>query len=282
MNYEFIFVLVLVCIFAILAIFEDIKKRKVSNYISFSFLFISFFYFLYKIYFLDILDLVLIFSGFLISYFAYIYDLFGAGDGKLLIGIFMVLIPFGGANLLLNYMINLALIYSVVMIVLSQLKTSIIDKNLTIRNIRYDELFFILVFSFLIISIIYSQIQIENLKSNLMYFLFGVFFIMYILSHFAKKYYLKISKDQKLILNIFLFLLLFLFNNFSLKYYFFIILLIRILIEYISELSSKIRIVKNNKKIKYHSPFTIYLFLVAIFSILLQSNIIIVFTKFFF
>jgi len=281
MDFLFILVFLFILIYSITSIYQDIKLRKVKNIVNLSFLFFCFLFFIFYFKNLDIFDYSVIFITLVVSYFIYVKDLWGAADGKIFIGLILVFISTFGLEIFLDYVVNLFLIYSFTIIIISQIKTSKKNKSLVLKNkIKYDEILFVLILSFIIISIVYSFINPTNLGNYFLLLIFGIFVLIYFLTNFAKKYYRNILKNEKITLNIlFGFLLIFLnFNNFSFLFYFILIYFFRIFVEYISELSDKII---HNKRKKYQSPFMIYLFLVALITIIIQKNIILIIFEFF-
>ena len=88
---------------------------------------------------------------------------------------------------------------------------------------------------------IFYFVGTENSLNYLIYIIILILILISILSKFAKKYYNHISKKYKIILNLFLLLLLFYLNNFKPSPFYILVYFAKILIEYISELSSNIK-----------------------------------------
>jgi len=278
MDYIFSAIFLLIVIYGFFSIKQDIETRKVSNEITISLFIFSLFIFLFFIKNVDLVGYISIISIILICYFLYNKDILGAADGKVLISLSLIFISYLSLDIFLYFIINLFLIYLLLITFLTQIKTSLDMKKKVFNKIDYGEIFFTLIFSFILVTIIYSLIGIEFALNNLFIVLISVFALMFILSNFVKKYYLKLDMEIKVFLNIFLFLFFLLLNNFFFQYYFIVIYFLKIIMEYVSELSSKI---DHMKKIKYESPFMIYLFLVAIITLISQENILIILIKFF-
>ncbi len=272
MDYFDVFKLVLLGFFGILCIIEDCKNRKVSNYIVFLFMalglvifVISFILSSFNYFF--ILGLIL---SLLFSFTLYYFKLWGAADGKIFLSISLILMTFGHLEILLEYIVNLVFLYSITMVVLTQLKTSFKVKWSALKKIDFFQEMFLL---FCIFTLSYLISLVFNLERDILA-IFTYFIVVMIIMNFYIKYLKKFYKNTDLnliaVFGFSMFVFLLFLGGWIFLIVFFIIFLIKYFIKYISNLSNRIYV---NKK-QYYSPFTVYLFFCSFLTIFIQASII--------
>lgn len=277
MNYYLLSFLVIVLPYATISIFQDIKIRKVNNWINLSFLYISFLSFIFFLSEYNIFDYLILIIVSYLAYFSYKKNIWGGADGKIFISLTLLILAFGNKYFYLDFIVNLAVLYSLTIIILVIFKTSIKQKIKIVKKIDYG--FYI--FQMLIIYIVIKSFLYELVPRNSIYFSYFII-LVFILVRFSNKYikliYSKINKLYfKIAINLTLFLFLLVISKNSILKFFFVILAFRIGMEFISEMTNKIKSDKNS----YNSPFSIYLFFSSIFTMIGQSNIIDVIIIFF-
>lgn len=272
MDLELIVILFISCIFALLCIYEDIKYRKISNYLNLSFFIFAFAYFTSKLFLLNLIDFIMIFIIILISFFLHYKKIWGAADGKVFISISLILISLKGLFLVLDFLINLALFYSFVIIFLTIFKTSIKEKWKAFKRIKFGEIIFTILIAF-IITTIFLKLDISIFEGYTLFFiLLFVLIFMLVTKNYIRKLYNLLDSEIKLLSSLILFLLLGLFAGIKFIGFFITIFCFKIILDFISRLSS--RIAASGKESKYYSPFSIYLFLICILTMILEKNII--------
>lgn len=277
MNSGELFIFLVIMIFGTYSIQQDIKDRKVDNFLNLFLFIVSFIIFIFatpKLLFEDFLTLILVI---LISYYIYYKHIWGGADGKIFISICFMLTTINGYSSIINYLINLIIFYTLTLIILSILKTSIKDKKKVLLNIEYKKDIFITLLVFVLTSFVFPLIP-KSLNSNIsLLILISTFMFLFIFISKFKKFFDKFDEDSKIIIDICLFAILVLFSHKVFLNYFFPILFLKLFIEYSSKITEKIK----NKNQEYNSPFTIYLFIVALFSILLSENVVLILLKLF-
>ncbi len=277
MEYNFFLILFILLIFAVISIKADIKTRKVPNIITFSFILISFILFTLRINYLSYIDLIILLATLLVSYYIYKKEIWGAADGKILIGIFLLLTAFKDSTLFLEFILNLFIIYLISILILILIHTSKKDKMKKIKSINYNKLIFMTLLIILIFKAVFFLtlffISEENINTyiNLLLFI-SVLALIISLSNVINKLLEKITNKVKLTLNISIFILLFLLGGyFNFVILFIAVFIIKFIIDLVSDLAPKI---KSKIKGNYNSPFTLYLFSSAIITIFIQKAII--------
>lgn len=276
MNPNELFIFLIVLIFSTFSIQQDIKHRKVENSLTLFLFFISVIIFIFATPNLLLLDFFFLAISTIISYYIYKKDTWGGADGKIFISISFLLVSIQGYLGILNYTINLIIFYSFTMIIVSILKTSIKDKIKIIKIIDYKTNIFGIIIVFILISTLFKFIP-KSLNPDInTLILFASFIFLMTISSKTKKYLNKFNENNKTLIIMFLFAILVIISNNQFLNYFFPLLFFKLFLEYSSKIVTKIKS-KNNE---YHSPFTTYLFLVALFTILLTESVLVIIVKF--
>lgn len=272
MDYYLILIVFIFFSIGFFSVVSDIKRRKVSNVFSFGVILIGLGVFLFGIFFNEYsvyhyLGLLLVFG---LAYGFYIYDVWGAADGKIFIGVSFLLLFYGGILLILEFLINLVVFYSFVIVILSFIFTNFKDKiNFFVKfNYAMDGFILLVVF-----SVTYLLGFFFNAYDNfvLLTLFFGVVLvIVHFLQKYVKRFYRKISSDIVSILAFILFVYLIFIGGEIFILYFVVVYIIKMFVKMISQLSGDIRV----KDGAYNSPFSIYLYGSAIFSAIAMNNII--------
>lgn len=276
-DYKLITYLFIFLEFSYFAIFEDFKTRKVSNKLNLYLFSVSFFLFIINIFNYSIYDYIAFIAVFLIGFIFYYLDWWGGADGKIFISLSLILISIQGSVSIFNFLINTFIYYLIVILFLVLFMTSKKSKIKALININYLEKIFLIINVFIIFSTIFlfffaNGIKYENLLEYFFYFIVLIIVIYPILKLFINK----LNKEVAFFLNLILFLILFLIYKFSFISYFFLLLFIRIMFDFITNLADLIK-VKNKK---YDSAFSVYLFSGAIFTLISNSNFIFIFVDF--
>lgn len=243
-------------IFSFICIYQDVKTRKVSNYVSFSFLALSFLYFLHNVLNLAYFDYVILLVLILLTYYTYKKGIFGAADGKILIGCFFFFTSINGFTSVLTFLVILFVLYSVGILLQSVFSTSLFYKKIFFKAVDYNRILF-QSFVILIVSYLLFLSVPVTIQGDLMYvFLFLKILIVGGFLSLSRKLTFKMPEYHKLILTFALFAVsLFLLKS-HFFFSFFLIFTLLFLLSYIPMLTTVLRV---NKK-KYYSPFTAYVF----------------------
>ena len=271
-NYYIMTFLLITLPYSIISIKSDIKTRKVPNIVNLSFFIISFLVFFFFIKDYDFLYYLCLLVSIGIGYFLYYKSYWGGADGKIFIALTMLILALGNYVFYLNWIVNLLLIYSISIIFIVLFKTKTKDKIKALKEMDYN----IYVFQMLLVFIFLKNIlNTFVFKSKLlsMFFLLVVVLCFGYLNPLIKKYYTNFSFKKKTSLNIILFIIFIGMSVFThtIIFYFFGILIFRILVDYISNMTL---FLKDKKDEKYYSPFTIYLFTSAILTMIVNNNIV--------
>lgn len=273
MDYNLYLLYLILILFGFLSIKFDLKTRKVPNLITFSFLGISFIYFLLNINNLIYFDFIILFISIFLSFHIYKKHRWGAADGKIFIGLLLLLTSYKNSEIFLRFVLNVLIIYLFTILILTMISTSRNDKIIAFKEMDITETLFSIILILLVVRILFFFIPLDL---NSPYILLLSLILILILIDTIKKYikkklhFLSDIEKQVIILLIFIFLFLF-WGYFSFIYSFVILLLIRFIILFVSELSIKI---KQKGIRKYESPFTIYLFFASLFTVLTNKSII--------
>lgn len=272
MNYYLISFLAIVIPFAIISIWQDIKIRKVKNYVNISFFYISFLVFIFFLREYDFWFYLCLLFSFLISYWFFKKDYWGGADGKIFISLTLLVLALGNYFFYIDWILNLLLIYVISIILIVLFKTKLKSKIEVFKNIDFTIYFFqiLLIFIFLK-NVLKSVVFVDPIYSLL--FLILVFVGFKFLTPVLKKYFEGFSFKKKLSLNIILFIIFIGMSYYHLIVilYFFLILFFRISSDFISSMTE---LLKDKKGDKYYSPFSIYLFISAIFTMIVGNNLI--------
>ena len=278
MDYLFILFFLITLIFGSISIYFDIKTRKVPNYITFTFFFLSFILFIYFMKNMVWFDFILVFITILISYYIYKKLGWGAADGKIFISLTLLIFAFGTSVTFLRFILNLVVIYSLTMTLVVFLQTTKKQKLGLLKAINYREMFLLMLIIFVLISLFFL---VTPMDPNNLFILFFILILVLVgvnyIRKFLKPYIHKLDNDTQLFLSFTLFaLLLVLRGGSSFIIFFFIVILFRVLVIFVSELTDFIKHGKNH----YQSPFTLYLFLITLFTFLVNRSVIEIFILF--
>ncbi len=277
MNYYLISFLVLVLPYAFVSIFYDIRDRKIPNYINLSFLYISALVLAFFLTQFGIIDYLIIIGGLVLGYFFYKKGYWGGADGKIYFALTFLILSLGNYSYYLDFLLNLALFYSLSMIFLVMFRTSIKSKIEILKEINYLQQIFQILIIFILIRDIFRR-YVSTESSNYSYFIILIFVLILVINPILRRFFRKLKTSTKLTLigilaTIFIYL-----SDFKLMKYFILILIFRILLNFVSESTTKI---KHHDGV-YESPFSIYLFVSAIFTIIGGNNVINIVLKFLF
>lgn len=273
MDYLLLGLIFVLTIYSYLAIKQDFFERKVSNKISFSLLIISFSFFVLMSSKLYWLDFIILFFSVIVGFLAYAKRLWGAADGKLFIGIMILLISFGHSEIYLRWVLNLFFFYSIVIILLSLINTSKVQKKSVLKKMDYiDSSLVILVIFFMMHLLLMAYVVDPNdAYSMILFFLVLIFFVDKV-RKYLRKHFKKMFHDVKLMVFAILSLWLFLYaGGLTFLLRFGAVFGMRILVEFITDLSD---VIKEKNGENYQSPFSLYLFLTAIFTLITARSFI--------
>lgn len=276
MNVGELFVFLVIIIFGTFSIEQDIRHRKVENTLNLFFFTISFIIFIFatpRLIWSDFLTLVMMV---LLSYYLYKKDIWGGADGKIFISLSFLLITIQGYLTLVNYVINLIIFYAFSMIIISFLMTSIKNKKAVLKKIDYKKHMFLVLVVFTLTSTLFRFIP-KSLNQDISNMILVATFIslLFILSK-SKKFFDKFSENIKIVIIGTLFFILVFFSHEAFLKYFFPFLFLKVFIDYSSKITSKIK----SKTGDYATPFTTYLFIVALFTVLLTQAVVVILVKF--
>ena len=278
MEYRLIFSLILISIFGVFAIKEDIIRRKVSNELNLFFLIISVVIFLSTFKVHSNFDYIYIFIILILSYFLYHFELWGGADGKIFISLNLIIVSFFGQELTINYILNIFIFYSIIITFLSIFKTSSKTKIKVLKKIDYGRNSFLLLCIFSLISILNYSFTVEPGNFIHIAIIFSLTLILLkLLTPLIKKTYNKFNFNLKIFFNVILFIILTIISREIFIYYFLSIISFKIFLEYVSESISMIKVDGE----KYNSPFSIYLFFSAIFTLIIKTSILKILILFF-
>lgn len=298
MNYLIYLSFLLLIPFAIISINYDIKYRKIPNKINFLFVFLNLLIFAFFITQLSLINFIILIVAIVLSLVCYSQKLWGGADGKIFIGLSLLLLSFKDNTIFFNFLINLALMYTFVMTFLVVFKTTLKSKIKVLKEINYGLYIFQLLMIFLIIKRILNHIMFENIFFLIVLFL-CMYFLISVSTSYIEKLYLKINKINSnitFIINLILFAFLVIWSSPNIMIYFIVILSLKIFTEFISNMTvflkqdkAKLQQITSKYSNKYEtkqndtyqSPFSIYLFVSAILTLLLVNNIVTMIILFF-
>lgn len=266
---EFWLIYGLVLLFAFYSMYEDISSRKVSNRTTVIFFILAFLYFIFSLKKLSWIDFIFLPILILIIYYIYKKEIFGAADGKILIAIILLLTAYGTIELVFNYILNLVVFYSIGIILVSFFMTSVVEKKDIIKRIEFKELLFVLLFVFLILRIVLHFFPKDGNLIYILVFILALIFLMKYVYKYLKIFYGFVDENSQVVIMFSLSCLLFYVYYVSFLYYFSILFIIKAFLDFVFKLIEKLE-VENH----YESPFTVYIFLSAIFSLFVLKNIV--------
>ncbi len=270
MDYIYLASLILICIFGFVSVVEDVRRRKVDNRITFSFVLISFAVFLFSTFNLIWMDYIVLFLMMGLGFFIYHKKIWGAADGKLLIALSLLLIASLGAAGALSMLLNIVVFYSLTIIVLVLAKTSAKDKMKIIRSLDYKLSMFLVLIVFALLSIVFYFFSPDVTFSFYVLTIVGVFLLVGAFQKIGKKLYKKMDEDVKFIMIVALFGIFFMFSKIVFLVYFCVFLFFKLFIIFVSNLTQKIKV--GGKA--YNSPFSLYLFFAALFTLLAHKSVV--------
>lgn len=275
-----ILLIVILSIFAFFSIKQDFYERKVSNYITFSLFLFSFVFFVINSSSLVWIDYIVVFSSFLISFFIYYKKVWGAADGKIFLAIMLILVSFSDSSMFLRWVMNLVFFYAIVISLLSLIWTNKKVKKKIFYKLEHLDSAVLILIIFLFIDILSLVYTVDSNSLFAMVMFFAVLFaFLYRMKKFLKKNFTNMFIDIKLMIFAILFMWNFLYSGMHWFIISFIVIyFIKSFISFISKLSDKIKIDGED----YDSPFSLYLFLTAIFTIVTNKSFVEILVLFFY
>lgn len=269
MKIEFLLFLVLL-VLGYFGIVSDFKTRKINNYITLSFLVVSFVLFCLNLSNLTLNSLFLLFMTSFIVYYLYKKDYMGAADGKLLISFCLLILGFYNDDKYLDYLVNLFVVYSISIILIVFYGVSKQTKRRVFRELNFLTLFFQVSIILVVIYNVFNYFNMgfNDLKANTSIIFIKLIIIGLLLKYLTPKFS-ELDIQFKLLLNVILIYLLYVMVGFNFIMLFLAFYLFRILIEWISVLSTKLRFEFK----KFYSPFSVYIFMAYYFLYLFSFNL---------
>lgn len=275
-----IFLIVILAFFAFFSIKQDLVERKVSNKITFSLFIFSFIYFVINSYHLVWIDYIIVFSSFLISFFVYYKKVWGAADGKIFLAIMLILVSFSDSSMFLRWVMNLMFFYAIVISLLSMIWTDRKIKEKIFFKLEHLDSAIVILIIFLLIDVLGLIYTVDSNSLFAMVVFFTVLFaFLYKMKKFLRKNFKNMFVDTKLMILAILFMWNFLYGGmywFILSFAF--IYFIKTFISFISDLSGHIKVEGGD----YDSPFSLYLFLTAIFTVITNKSFVEILVLFFY
>jgi Flp pilus assembly protein protease CpaA len=265
--------------FGFVAIKSDFKERKVSNKITFSLFIIAFGLFLASLTKYVWFDFIIIFLTILGSYYVYKKDLWGAADGKIFAAISLLLFSYGSSTYILNFIVNLLIFYLITITLVTLIRTKKKQKIEIIKKIDLLEESLIILFAFVFVRLIFLFLNIDVTNVYLLLLVFvGILVVLNLVKKELRKYLDSAHDDFELIFTFVLFaVLIFLNKSFNFIFLFVIVLGIKLTVNLISNLSEK----AGKTKKKYYSPFTLYLFIAGLFTLITGNSILLIIIRLF-
>jgi Flp pilus assembly protein protease CpaA len=276
MNYYTIIFLLIILPFSYFAMKQDIKERRVSNVITFSFMYLSFLVFLFFLTQHGIFDHGIVILGCLISFILYKSNFWGAADGKIFISIIMLIVALKDEMFVLNYLLNIIFFYTFVIITLITFKTKQKTKYKVFKTIDFGFYLFYLLILFIFIKNFIRSILEGHIFLTILLIL-SIYIIINKTNGYIRSFYEGLRRDIKVIANILLVITFLYIANLDFMIYFVIIYILRISIEFFSNMT---HFLQDENKEQYHTPFSVYLFFALIFTIIVQENIATIIMKF--
>lgn len=271
--------IILLSILGYFGIKQDISSRKISNKINILTFVLAISTLVYNFQTLQRIDFIVIFIIIFISYLLFHKKIWGAGDGKLFISLGIILISFGGFNFFLNFIVNLSILYSIVIILLALYLSNKKDIISTFKRLKHYELLFVLVLIFTIMQISFIFIDLSVYSDSIfLMILAGIFIFLMFFYRFLKKIFYLINEDFRFLVIFFSILALIYYSSSLALIFFGIVFIIKTFIDFSSRLVERIKLKYEEE---YNSPFGVYLYLICILTILLQTNIISIILRFF-
>lgn len=241
---------------------QDIKERKISNKVVFSFLFFAVLVSLKTFFVFDFYDILiflcLVFLGFILFYFSF----WGAADTKVYFSLlFLFVFFFGGLSFFFPFSGNLLLLYSLGIVLLSIFTTSLRTKREVFLKLDHTLKWLTSIVVVALASYLYYSYYLFGLEEHIDLLWFMVFVVLMVILSikiFSRWYEQYFTKDLWFIFGTLLLLFMVLSEqSLSLFYSVLLVFFIKLVVIYIHELFLTIK--KNGTT--YHSPFVVYLFL---------------------
>ncbi len=259
-------------LFGVIMSIQDIRKRIVKNYLSYSFILISLIFYTISIfkYGFNLSSLFSLIISILISFLLFYKKIIGAADSKILIGISLYLLSLNNELYLFDFITNLIIIYVITILLLVIFKTKLKVKLNTIKTTPYELIIFQTLFTLSIVSLFARFIGLHYFDPLLT--MFFIIILLFTLSPIAKRIYSSLDQNSQVVISFTLFSYAFyeLFNFFLNSFLY--LLTIKTLIHQIGELSNQINY--NNS----HTSFALVPVLVisAIIVITYKSNLVLI------
>lgn len=268
-----IFLLVLV-LFGIISIKSDFKERKVRNEVTMLFFLISFIMFIFYMGNLVWFDFILLFITIFGVFYVYKKGIWGAADGKIFLSLTLLLMAHNTSTSVLNFIVNLLLFYLFSILVLVAIRTNFKEKLSILKQFNYLEEGFLILFVFLFVRIVFSVLPFKLNDPFLMLFVFIIILVIVnILRKQIRKHLKEIHPDEMLFLSFLMFATLtFVGVGLSFIYIFTVVFILKITVNLVSKLSEK----SGKTKEKYYSPFTLYMFAAALFTLVTNKSMILI------
>jgi Flp pilus assembly protein protease CpaA len=276
-----ILLLVILGIFAVFSIKQDLLERKVSNHITVSLFSFSFIYFVLNSSHLVWIDYIMVFSAFILSFITYYKGVWGAADGKIFLAIMLLLVGFSDSGMFLRWIMNLLFFYSIVISLLSILGTDKKLKKKIFFKLDHLDSAILILFIFLFIDVLSLIYTVDSSSLMAMVMFFAVLFaFLYKMKKFLRKQFKNVFVDTKLMFFAILFMWNFLYSGmFWFILTFIVVFSLKSFISFVSKLSTYIR---EDHGGNYDSPFSLYLFLTAIFTIITNKSFVEILVLFFY
>jgi len=273
MDYVLLGLIFVLSVFSYFCIKQDLIERKVSNKLSFSLFAFAFVFFIVMSGTLFWIDFIILFVSFLFAYFVYKKEFWGAADGKLFIGIMIILMSYGHSEMFLRWILNIFFFYSIVIVLMSFVGTTRKQKKSILKEMDYIDASLVILIIFFAMDILLMVYMIdESDVYGTIFFFFVLIFFVDKVRKYLRKHFKKMFHDVKLMVFAILAMWMFLYSGgiwFLLSFGF--VFFIRVLVEFVTDLSGSIK--KKNGE-TYHSPFSLYLFLTAIFTLITNKSFI--------
>jgi Flp pilus assembly protein protease CpaA len=249
---------------------EDIKSRKVTNIYTLVFLIVSFVLFFVK----QLTDfvwydtLILAFIT-LLSFGLFHKNIFGAADGKIIIGIVMFLLVVESL-FVFDFIINIIVLYTLTLLLLVVFRTSMESKKRIFLKTPFSLILFQTLFTLSFLALFSRFVGFE--KYDILVTLSVFIAFLFILSPIAKKLFTKLDENSQLVISFILFSYAF-YDLFGLFLTSFIYLfMIKFLLFEVTELSD--HVTYSNKQKTY--PLVPILFISALSVVVLGKNLVLI------
>lgn len=264
--------------FAYFSVLQDLLERKVSNRVTFPFLYVCFGVFVFNLLLYSYVDYLVLGIVFVVAFLLYKFDVWGGADGKIFIGIVLVLISLGDDVIFMSFLLNLLFFYVIGIVFIVMFRTKLKFKVEVLKGIDYGFLLFYLLLIFLVVKSFMRKFLVDFNPIFLLVFVLSIYFLIQKTNNYLKEFYYSKSEILRFFAVFALAVILALFSDLIVWFYFVLVCVIRILTQFFSEMTL---FLKNSTGDKFYSPFTIYLFVSVIFSFFVQENIVSLFLNLF-